>query len=107
VSRAAPSKVRPIARPTARLPRAVESTAPKVCPLAVVSKVRPTTRPTMRPTTRRTLRAVGGRRVVIEGFGKRALTFIVIAGNGEVSAGAWLSPAELHRFIEVAKRILK
>ena len=61
----------------------------------------------VRPTTRRTLRALGGRRVMIEGFGKCSPTFIVIAGNGEAPAGAWLSPAELRRFIEAARRILK
>ncbi len=61
----------------------------------------------VRPITRRTLRALGGRRIVIEGFGKRAPTLVAIGGNGEVPAGAWLSPAELRRFIEVARRILK
>jgi hypothetical protein len=60
-----------------------------------------------RPTTRRTLRALGGRRVVIEGFGKRAPTLVAIGGSGEAPAGAWLSPAELRRFVEVARKILK
>jgi hypothetical protein len=61
----------------------------------------------VRPTTRRTLRALGGRRVTIEGFGKRSPALFVIAGNGEAPAGAWLSPVELRRFIEAAIRILK
>lgn len=76
------------------------------------SKVRPTTRrqaapSKVRPTTRRTLHALGGRRVMIEGFGKRSPTLVVIGGNGEAPAGAWLSPAALRRLIEVARRILK
>jgi hypothetical protein len=61
----------------------------------------------VRPTTKRTLRALGGRRVVIEGFGRRSPTFVAIAGSGETSAGAWLSPAELRRFVDTARRILK
>lgn len=61
----------------------------------------------VRPTTRRTLRALGGRRVTIEGFGKRSPALFVIAGNAEAPAGAWLSPVELRRFVEAVKRILK
>lgn len=61
----------------------------------------------VRPTMRRTLRALGGRRVMIEGFGKHSPTLIAIAGSSETPAGAWLSPAELRRFIEAARRILK
>lgn len=61
----------------------------------------------VRPTTRRTLRALGGRRVVVEGFGRRAPTFVAIAGGSDVPVGAWLSPAELRRFIDTARRILK
>lgn len=62
---------------------------------------------TVRPKTRRTLRALGGRRVVIEGYGRRAPTFVAIAGDKDVPVGAWLSPIELRRFVEVARRILK
>ena len=61
----------------------------------------------VRPTTRRTLRALGGRRIVIQGFGRRAPTFVAIAGGSDVPVGAWLSPAELRRFIDTARRILK
>ena len=61
----------------------------------------------IRPTTRRTLRALGGRRVVVEGFGRRSPTFVAIAGGSDVPVGAWLSPTELRRFIEAARRILK
>jgi hypothetical protein len=63
--------------------------------------------PKIRPTTRRTLRALGGRRIVVEGFGRRAPTFVAIAAGGDVPIGAWLSPAELRRFVETARRILK
>ena len=61
----------------------------------------------IRPTTRRTLRALGGRRVVVEGFGRRSPTFVAIAGGSDAPIGAWLSPGELRRFIDTAKRILK
>ena len=61
----------------------------------------------LQPKTRRTLRALGGRRVVVEGFGRSAPTFVTISGGGDVPVGAWLSPRELRRFVEVAKRILK
>lgn len=64
--------------------------------------VRPTTR-----RTRRTLRALGGRRVVVEGFGKRSPTFVAIIGGDEAPRVAWLSPAELRRFADVARKILK
>lgn len=61
----------------------------------------------VRPTTRRTLRALGGRRVVIEGFGRRAPAFVTIAGGGDIPVGAWLSPIELRRLVDAARRILK
>lgn len=61
----------------------------------------------VRPTTRRTLRALGGRRIVVEGFGRRSPAFVAIAGGSDVPVGAWLSPAELRRLIAAAKRILK
>jgi hypothetical protein len=61
----------------------------------------------IRPTVRRTLRALGGRRVVVEGFGRRAPTFIVITGGNEAPSSAWLSPGDLRRLADTAKRILK
>jgi len=61
----------------------------------------------VRPTMRRTLRALGGRRVVVEGFGRRSAAFVAIAGGSEAPIGAWLSPGELRRFVEVARKILK
>ena len=61
----------------------------------------------IRPSTSRTLRALGGRRVVIEGFGRRSPTFVAIVGNGEAPVGAWLSPAALRALVEAARRILR
>jgi len=61
----------------------------------------------IRPTTRRTLRARDGRRFVIEGFGRRAPVFVAITGGGLVPASAWLSPTELRRLIDAARRILR
>jgi len=61
----------------------------------------------IRPTTRRTLRALGGRRVVVEGFGRRAPAFVAISGGSDVPVGAWLSPNELRRLVEAARRILR
>jgi hypothetical protein len=61
----------------------------------------------IRPKTRRTLRALGGRRIVVEGFGRRAPSFVSIAGGSDVPVGAWLSPGELRRLADVARRILK
>ena len=61
----------------------------------------------VRPTTRRTLRALSGRRVVIEGFGRRAPTFMAIVGGREAPIGAWLSPAALRKLVEAARRILR
>jgi hypothetical protein len=62
----------------------------------------------VRPKTRRTLRALSGRRILIEGFGRRAPTLVAIVGSrSEGPVAAWLSPAELRRFIDVARKILK
>lgn len=61
----------------------------------------------VRPTTRRTLRALGGRRVVVEGFGRTSPAFVAITGGGDAPIGAWLSPRELRRLVEAARRILK
>lgn len=60
-----------------------------------------------RPTARRTLRALGGRRVIVSSFGRRAPVYVAIAGSSDVPVGAWLSPNELRRFVETARRILK
>ena len=60
----------------------------------------------VRPKVRRTLRALAGRRVVVEGFGGRSPTLVAIAGGDEVPQGAWLSPGELRRLAAVAKKIL-
>jgi hypothetical protein len=61
----------------------------------------------IKPTSRRTLRALGGRRVVVEGFGRRAPAFVAITGGGGAPCGAWLSPTELRRLADAARRILK
>jgi hypothetical protein len=63
--------------------------------------------PKIRPTARRTLRALGGRRVVIEGFGRRAPTLVAIAGGSCGPSAVWLSPRELARLVEIARKILK
>ena len=60
----------------------------------------------VRPTIRCTLRAFGGRRIMVDGFG-HAPAFVAIAGGGVVPVGAWISLAELRRFVEVARRILR
>lgn len=60
-----------------------------------------------RARVKATLRAYGGRRVVIEGFGnRRPRTFIAVAG-GDRPEGAWLSQGELRRLADAARRILK
>jgi hypothetical protein len=56
-----------------------------------------------RPRVKATLRALASRRVVVESYGRRTPTFIAVAG-GE---GAWLSPRELRRLADVARRILR
>jgi hypothetical protein len=60
-----------------------------------------------RPRVKVALRALGGRHVVVEGFGRRASTFVAVVGGDEVPCGAWLSPRELRRLVDTAKRILK
>ena len=60
----------------------------------------------VRPKLRRTLRALAGRRVVIEGFGGRSPTLVAIAGGDEVPQGAWLSSSELRRLADATKKIL-
>jgi hypothetical protein len=62
----------------------------------------------VRPKTRRALRALAGRRVVIEGFGPLSPAFVAITGGtGSGPCGAWLSPHQLRQLIETAKKILK
>ena len=61
----------------------------------------------IRPTTKRTLRALGGRRIVVEGFGRRAPVFVAITGGGDAPIGAWISPSELRRLVETARKILR
>lgn len=61
----------------------------------------------VRPKIRRTLRALRGRRVVFESFGRRAPAFVTISGGGDVPIGAWLSPNELRRFVDAARKSLK
>jgi len=61
----------------------------------------------IRPKTKRTFRALGGRCVVVEGFGRSTSTFIAIAGGSDVPVGAWLSPGELRKLVAAARRILK
>jgi hypothetical protein len=56
---------------------------------------------------RRTLRALSGRRVVIESYGPRTPSFMAISGGGEPPIGAWLSPAALRQLIAAAKEFLK
>ena len=61
----------------------------------------------VRPKSRRTLRALGGRRIVLESFGRRAPTFVAISGGSDVPVGAWLSPSALRQLVATAKRILR
>ncbi len=61
----------------------------------------------VRPTMRRTLRTLGGRRILIEGFGRGAPAFVAIVGGTEAPSCVWLSQRELRRLIEVARKILK
>jgi hypothetical protein len=61
----------------------------------------------IRPTTRRTLRALGGRRIVIEGFGRRAPALVAIAAGDDVPVGAWISPTELRRLGAAVRKILR
>lgn len=61
----------------------------------------------IKPRVRATLRALGGRRIVVEGFGRDAPAFVVVAGGGGCPEGAWLSPRELRRLVDTARKILK
>jgi hypothetical protein len=60
----------------------------------------------VRPRVRTTLRALSGRRILIEGFGRRSPVYVAIIG-GDRPEGAWLSPATLRRLVETGRRILK
>ena len=60
------------------------------------------------PKVRRTLRALAGRRVVVEGFGRRSPTLVAIVGGDDAAPiGAWLPPAALRQLVDTAKKILK
>lgn len=72
-----------------------------------VAKTRSTRAAKVRPKTHRTLRALGGRRVVIEGFGRRAPAFVAIAGGNSPPIGVWLSPRALRQLIDSARKILR
>ena len=61
----------------------------------------------VRPKSRRTLRALGGRRIVVESFGRGAPTFVAISGGSDVPVGAWLSPTVLRQLVATARRILR
>lgn len=61
----------------------------------------------VRAKTRRTIRALGGRRIVIESFGRRAPMFMAISGGSDAPIGAWLSPVTLRKLVEAGKRILR
>lgn len=63
--------------------------------------------PRVCPKTKMTLRAMGGQRIMVEGFGRRAPVFVAIARGDEAPRGAWLAPSELRRLVKVVKRILK
>ena len=67
-----------------------------------VAKARPTPRRTLH-----TLRALGGRRVLIEGFGRRSPTFVAISGGSDAPISAWIPPGQLRLLVEAARRILK
>jgi hypothetical protein len=55
------------------------------------------------PRVKATLRALAGRRVVVEGYGHRMPTFVAVTGG----AGAWLTPRELRRLANVVRKILR
>lgn len=61
----------------------------------------------VRPKTRRTLRALGGRRIVVEGYGRRAPMFMAISGGNVAPSCVWLSPAALRKLVAAARRILR
>ena len=63
--------------------------------------------PRIKPRVKVTLRALGGRRVVIEGFGRRSPAFVAVAGGGGCPEAAWLSPRELRRLVDAGRKILK
>lgn len=63
--------------------------------------------PSVRPKMRRTLRALGGRRIVIEGFGRRSPAHVIISGGSDIPVAAWITPNELRRLVEAAKKILR
>jgi len=58
---------------------------------------------TVRPKTRRTIRALGGRRIMIESFGRRAPMFLAISGGSDAPIGAWISPVTLRKLIKALR----
>jgi hypothetical protein len=62
--------------------------------------------PKIRPTSKHTLRALGGRRVILESFGPRAPVFFAIAAGRTQPVGAWLSQTELHHLVAALRKIL-
>ena len=61
-----------------------------------------------RPKSRLTLRGLGGRHVIMEGFGGHTTpVFLAIAGSSDVPVGAWLSRRELRRLVEAGRKMLK
>lgn len=61
----------------------------------------------IRPVLKRTFRGLAGRRLKLESFGPKAPVFIAIVAGREPPSGTWISPTELRRFIEAAKKILQ
>ncbi len=66
----------------------------------------PRTKPVIKPRVKVVVRGLAKRRVVIEGFGRRAPVFLAVAG-GDLPQGVWLSPRALRRLVEAAMKILK
>lgn len=62
--------------------------------------------PRIQPRIKATLRALDGRRCMIESFGPRTPTFITVTG-GKHPEGAWLSARQLRRLMDTIRRILK
>lgn len=59
-----------------------------------------------KPRVKRKIRGLAGRKIVFEGFGRRAPSYLAI-GTGRDSASAWISPAELRRLVAAAKEALR
>jgi hypothetical protein len=61
----------------------------------------------IRPRVRTTLRALDGRRIIIEGFGRRAPAFVAVTGGGGAPSAAWLSPTALRHLATAIRKIRK